>query len=271
MNGAAGMEKRQESDGEGNMKKKELKPPVATPAAPGIASALSSAYQRVPELPYLDRATSLILIICVLGYVGFTAYIFLSMPPVEIEARVLEGALSKNSAFALSPGEKYLYNLESPEGVQQVAYAVGSAPSCAGVVVAETAGQASQSVCILKNGMLPGAGGEAANANFGNQSILLFSPWMLAASENFTWNVDNVFSAQGVQMTITTHFASKGRQQLAGREAYEIEIGDTSSAQPAHFFIDAEKRVLLYANLGNVTVRMASAPFALDWNASSQN
>ena len=243
------------------MKKKEK----SQGAPSGIASALSSAYNHVPEFPYLDRATTLIMVVCVLGYLGLTAYIFLSTPPIEIEARLLEGSLAKNAALSLSPGEKYLYDLESPDGVQQVAYAVGSASSCAGVVVAEQAEQGSQSVCILKNGMLSNQAGGAINSNFGNQSILLFSPWMLAASENFSWDVDSVYSAHGVEMTITTHFASKGKQMLAGREAYEIDVGDNSGAAPARFFIDSNKRVLLYADLGNVTVKLARAPFELNW------
>jgi len=247
------------------MKKKAMKKPDAAPAAHGLASALSSAYKHVPELPYLDRATSLILIICVLGYVGFTAYVFFSMPSADIETRMQEAALSKNSAFVLSPGERYLYTLESPASVQQIAYAVSASPSCEGVVVAEQTGTESQELCILKNGMLSDAGGEAANANFGNRSILLFSPWMLAASEGFSWNVDTIYSAQGIEMNITTHFASKGKTTLAGREAYEIEVGDTSGAQPALFFIDAQKRVLLYADMGNVTVKLLQAPFALNW------
>ena len=243
------------------MKKKEK----SQGAPSGIASALSSAYNHVPEFPYLDRATTLIMIVCVLGYLGLTAYIFLSTPPIEIEARLLEGSLVKNAALSLAPGEEYLYDLESPDGGQQVAYAVGSASSCAGLVVAEQAEQGSQSVCILKNGMLSSQAGGAINSNFGNQSILLFSPWMLAASENFSWDVDSVYSAHGVEMTITTHFASKGKQMLAGREAYEIDVGDNSGAAPARFFIDGEKRVLLYADLGNVTVKLARAPFELNW------
>jgi len=234
-------------------------------ASQGMAGALSKAYQRLPEFPYLDRATTLIMIACVLGYLGFTAYILFSMPQVEIQARVLEGNLSKNSALALLPGEKYLYSLESPEGAQQVAYAVSSSPSCAGVAVSEQSQQASQTICILKNGMLSGQEGGMGNSNFGNRSMLLFSPWMLAASQNFSWDVSSVYSSQGVEMTIITHFASKGMKQLAGREAYEVEIGDTAGSQPARFYIDSEKRVLLYADLGNVTVKMVSAPFALNW------
>ena len=252
------------------MRKKEKKIAYVPPAAHGLANALSSVYQRVPEFPYLDRATTLILIICVLGYLGFTAYIFFSTPPVEIETKILEGNLTKNAVLGLSPGEKYLYNVESPDGVQLVAYAIGTSPTCAGVVISEAVGQESQTICILKNGMLSSADG-VANANFGNQSILLFSPWMLAVTDDFSWNVDNVYSAHGVEMIITTHFASKGKQAMAGREAYDIEIGDSSGAPPARFFIDSEKRVLLFADLGNVTVKLAGAPFALDWNASAQN
>ena len=240
-------------------------------AVSGVGSALSSAYQKLPEFPYLDRATTLILIVCVLGYLGFTAYIFFSTPPAEIEARILEGSLEKNSALALLPGEDYLYELGSPGGAMEVSYAVRSSPSCAGVMVTEAAGQESQSVCILKNGMLAGSAGGAANANFGNQSMLLFSPWMLAASENFSWSVNSVYSAHGAEMIITTRFESKGKQQIAGREAYEIDVDDGAGAAPARFFIDSGKRVLLYADLGNVTVKMAKAPFELDWNASEQN
>ncbi|MFA5929720.1 MAG: hypothetical protein WC861_02460 [Candidatus Micrarchaeia archaeon] len=253
------------------MKKKEKKKPEAAPAVHGLASALSSAYNRVPEFPYLDRATTLMLIACVVGYVGFTAYIFFSMPAVEIDARIAEGSLAKNSALALAPGERYVYSLEGPAGAQQVAYSVGASQSCAGAVVTESSGQSSQAICILKNGMLSDPSQGAANSNFGNQSILLFSPWMLAASENFTWDVDNIYSARGVEMTVTTHFASKGSRRLAGREAYEIEVGDNSGAPPARFFIDSDKRVLLYAELGNATVKLTGAPFALYWNASAQS
>lgn len=242
-----------------------------TDAVSGIGNALASAYQHVPEFPYLDRMTTLILIVCVLGYAGFTAYIFFSTPPVEIEAMILEGNLTKNSALALSQGEEYLYSLESPDGVQQVAYAIGSEPTCPGVMVAEQSGEKSQTICILKNGMLSGPAGGAINSNFGNQSILLFSPWMLAASENFSWKVDTVYSAKGVEMTIPTRFESKGMQAMAGREAYEIDVGDESGAPPARFFIDSEKRVLLYADLGNVTVKMVGAPFALNWSTAAQN
>jgi len=228
----------------------------------GIGAALSSAYQKVPEFPYLDRATTLILVVCVLGYLGFTAYVFLSMPPVQIEAKLSEGALDKNMQLAILPGENYAYSINSPDGAQGIAYAARSSPSCAGVLVAEKSGNAGQEVCILKNGLLSGG---SANTNYGNQSILLFSPWMLAASENFSWRVDAVYSSNGIEMSIPTYFMSKGKAQLAGREAYEIDVGDSPANSSARFFIDSQKRVLLYADLGNVTVRMASAPFALNW------
>jgi len=229
----------------------------------GIMGMLSSAYQKVPEFPYLDRATTLILILCVVGYLGFTAYIFFSEPPMEIEMKLLEGSLSKNSQVALAAGEHYSYIAQTPEGDQKIEYFVSSSPSCQGVVVQEQSAQSSQSLCILPSGLLSG---ESVNLNYGNRSILLFSPWMLAASENFSWKVDTTYSAKGLSMTIPTYFASKGKQQIAGREAYEIDISDElDSGSPTRFFVDSEKRVLLLADLGNLTLRMTIAPFALNW------
>ena len=229
-----------------------------------VAAALASAYQKVPEFPYLDRATTLILILCVAGYIGFTAYVYFSMPPLQIEARLSEGALDKNAQLAILPGENYAYMLEAPEGSEQIAYAARSTQGCAGVAVAEASKQGSQLVCILKNGMLSG-NSEGGNLNYGNRSILLFSPWMLAASENFSWRVDAIYSSSGLEASIPIYFVSKGRQQMGGREAYEIDIGDTPANAISRFFIDSEKRVLLYADMGNVTARLTTAPFELDW------
>ena len=91
-------------------------------AASGIGSALASAYNRVPVFPYLDRATTLIMIACVIGYIGFTAYIFLATPSLQIEAKLSEGTLDRNALLGLLPGEKYLYTMESPDGAQQTTY-----------------------------------------------------------------------------------------------------------------------------------------------------
>ena len=230
--------------------------------------ALEAAYNRMPVFPYLDRITTLMLIACVAGYLGFTAYIFLTTPPMQIEARLSEGALGRNAQLGLLPGENYAYSLETQDGLQQVSYAVRSEPGCAGVVVAESSSRGAQEACILKNGMSPGS--ETASY-LGNQSILLFSPWMLSASENFTWEVDTIYRSNGMEVSIPTYFSSKGMKKVAARDAYEIDISDSSGAAASRFYIDAEKRVLLYAELGNVTLKMASAPFALNWTAPVQN
>jgi hypothetical protein len=84
------------------MRKSERKPDAAS----AVGDFLSSAYQRVPQLPYLDRATSLILIVCVAGYLGFTAYVFFTEPPVQIEAKLLEDtAIRVRLSHANLPGD----------------------------------------------------------------------------------------------------------------------------------------------------------------------
>jgi hypothetical protein len=156
--------------------------------------------------------------------------------------------------------------MESPDGAQQIGYSVDSYSGCAGVAVVETSSQGGQEVCILKNGMSPGS---QTATSFGNQSILLFSPWMLSASENFSWEVDTVYRSNGMEVSLPTYFTSKGKQRMAARDAYEIDISDTTGSAPSRFFVDAEKRVLLYAEMGNVTIRMVSAPFALNWTGQA--
>jgi hypothetical protein len=230
-----------------------------------MARALSHAYGKVPVFPYLDRATSLILIVSVLGYLGLTAYIYFSTSPAQIEAALVEGKLEKNSLLLLSDGESYVYFVESPDGKQTVSYTVHASVGCSGVMVAEKTDLGTGEICILKNGFLPDSG---INTNYGNQSILLFSPWMLAASENFSWRVDTVYKSNGLEMSFPAYFASEGETEIAGRNAYEITVGEGAGGSSARFFVDAEKRVLLYADLGNVTVKMVSAPFELNWSKS---
>jgi hypothetical protein len=105
--------------------------------------------------------------------------------------------------------------------------------------------------------------------SLGNQSFLLFSPWMLAVSDNFSWQVNATVSAGAAQLSLPILFASKGEKEIAGRRAFEIsissELGDSSTA-----YIDAEKRVLLLADFGNASARLVSAPFPLNWSSKQQ-
>src|SRR3989344_116757 len=163
------------------MKKEEAK-------QQGILPALQSLYNRFPVFPYLDRATSLLLVLCIAAYFFFTAFVFFGSP-VQISQQINEDPIYKNTALQLVPGEKYTYQASSPDGMNAISYLVGKSGSCSGVTVAEDA--TGTVICLSKSGNLLQPGFESLNSSFLNQSIVLFSPWMLAVSDNFSWKFDN--------------------------------------------------------------------------------
>ena len=254
------------------MKKAKIAPSTAGQEKPGLRQKLNSLYLCLPALPLADRATSAILYATVILYVLFTAFLFVSIPKVEPHLEVIESPLYKNSPLMLQPGEQYSYQIASPQGAYAIYYAIQSSPDCSGVEVFERAQGGQSSRCITMGGNLAQAGFENVNSGLGNSSILLFSPWMLAASENFSWQVNTSVSASGVQITMPAYFRSSGRKAVAGRDAYEVIMQSEENGRAAVFEVDSEKRVVLLFEVGNASARLVSAPFALDWgNQSLQN
>ena len=128
-------------------------------------------------------------------------------------------------------------------------------------------GQSSR--CVLPSGNLADEGFGSVNSGFGNLSVILFSPWMLAVSDNFSWQVNTTVSGAGVQIDMPLYMRSEGMKTVAGREAYEIAV-QSEGQPPATFYVDASKRVALLVQDGNSSAQLVSAPFALDWGNQSQ-
>ncbi len=236
-----------------------------------LRATLGPLYARIPSLPLLGRSGTAILLATAILYVLFTAAVFLTLPKPEMSVGIFEPPLAKNAQLSIYPGETYAYAISSPQGNYTAYYAVSSSPSCAGAVVEERATGFSSKVCILPSGNTAEPGFESMNSGLGNSSMLLFSPWMLAASENFSWLVNTTVSASGVQISSLTLFSSSGAKRFAGRDAYEITVVSDGQEQ-ARFAVDSEKRVALQIEAGGATAKLVAAPFALDWgNSSSQN
>ena len=231
---------------------------------------LEAVYLRLPVVPFLGRGTSAILYATALGYLLFTAFVFLATPKMEPQMELLESALSKNTELRLQPGETYEYTASSSQEEFQIYYAVRSARSCPGVEVIEQLGTSQSSRCILPGGNLAEMGFENVNSGLGSSSILLFSPWMLAASESFSWQLTNRISAGGVQIDVPVIFRSLGMKKVAGRDAYEISV-QSENEQSSKIYVDSEKRVALLFESGGVSAKLVSAPFALDWENQSTN
>ena len=223
-------------------------------------------------MPLLDRSGTALLLACMAVYLVFIIYVFMITPPVEITSDFLEAPIHKNSQLALLPGEKYTYDLPVQGTVMQLVYDIGRGAGCSGVVVSESYGKDVMSLCLGNDGMLSDSDGQRQeNFGYGNRSIMLFSPWMLAASENFSWNTESIVSAAGAKITSSVFFTSAGKGMTGGRETYAIELRTDSqtSAPMMTMYVDAEKRVLVMAESGNASIRLVGAPFQLDWNGSN--
>lgn len=270
--------KRKMKKSQGHASALAKKQPSAAPAKDAASSARDSLlgawgkaeriYGSLPKLPFLDKDTSAILIIALLLYTIFIAGAFFTSSSEPLHAIITEGQLSKNAPLALLSGERYSYDISAAGKTERLQYDVLKSPSCKGMQVSESTNEGQQnSVCITRSGNLEGDQFQL-NFSLGNQSILLFSPWMLAASDNFIWQVQTTISTGTADINMPIIFKSLGKKQLAGRQAYEISV-QSELSPPLKYYVDSEKRVLLLADFGNASAKLVSAPFALNWSKSS--
>ena len=250
-------------------KSKKIKHTAANPVQK-VSSFLNAVYSRVPVLPFFDKPSSALLIFCIAAFAIFTAVVFFTSPPLEPQAHMREAALEKNAALSLFAGEQYTYSLSMGNQTAEVRYSVSKSPSCAGTLLTERDGNATRGICLSQTGNLVGNGTENSDLLFGNSSTVLFSPWMLAASENFSWKVEQVFTAGTAEISFPTYFTSKGLNETACRDAFAISIESGAPSGGSNMmYIDLQKRVLLSAEISNVSIMLIRAPFALDWNQTN--
>jgi hypothetical protein len=252
-------------------KRLQSKPKAAGRNADSKPSLALSIYEKIPSLPLLDRSGTALLLACAAFYIIFIIYVFMITPPVQITNDFIEAPIHKNSQLALLPGEKYTYDIPVQGTVMRLSYDIGSGPGCHGTLVSETYGKDTMALCLGQDGMLANSEGKRQeNFGFGNQSIMLFSPWMLAVSENFSWSAGSTVSAAGAEIKSSVFFTSAGRRTTGGRETYAIELrADSPTSAPIMtMYIDAQKRVLVMAESGNSSIRLFSAPFQLDWSGT---
>ena len=239
--------------------------PLLPPWLSGIVSLLNSIYRKIPIFPYLDRPTSALLYIAVILYATFVASIFLSSP-VQLQPNIVEDSLAKNTHLQILPGEKYVYLGESPGTTDTLTYQIYRNSSCSGAFVYEK--ETKTELCLSQAGNIEDESFPMLNSSYGNKSILLFAPWMLAVTDSFSWGFKNEMAAGGTTVSIPVTLTSHGRKAIAGREAFEIVVAPYVGS-PSTLYIDSQKRVLIEAVSENVSVKLISAPFPLNWSNST--
>lgn len=220
----------------------------------------SKIYGLLPLVPFLSRSTSAILYASMLSYLLFMLFLASTQPKIEPSFLISESPMKKNAGLGLVNGESYVYALENSGQFQLVQYDVQKALYCEGVVLRESQDVAP---CVLGNGNLASDAAQY-NSSFGNESVLVFLPWMLAVSDDFKWQVLGDYRNSYFTMRVATNYSSLGKSSALGRDAYKIRVASDLYAEPAVYYIDSQKRVLLYLKTLNASARLVSAPFALD-------
>jgi hypothetical protein len=243
-------------------KQSQAKVPAKPAAQPphGALVALSGIYNGIPKVPLLDRETSAIFYACILAFLLFFIYAMLSPMDEKYDFTLTETPLYKNANLSLSAGENFSYVIEHEGQRQMMDYSVRRLWGCKGVVLYE--GNESQE-CLLPNGNVDGDAAQR-NSTLGNSTGLLFLPWMLAVSDNFSWKASGEYSNGYVSMRSSMNYSSLGKSSALGRDAYLVRVVSDIYPVPADYYIDSEKRVLLYIRSGNTTAWLVEAPFGLD-------
>jgi hypothetical protein len=211
----------------------------------------------------LDRETSAVAYFALAAYLAVILGAALFSGPASLEKMQFsnsEGPLAKNTKLQLLPGETYGYEVEGDFPAQQIIYRASKSPGCRGLLLADESGSTSEA-CVLPDGTAEGS--DASNMSLGNGSMLVFSPWMLAASDSLSWKIDTATPSGPMQIRFQTAIRSLGSKNAYGRPAYKIEQ-DSELGGKATMYVDKEKRVLLYLSFGNSTARLVSAPFQLN-------
>ncbi len=221
---------------------------------------LPKIYNRLPLVPFLDRSTSAILYASMAAYLLFLVFMVSVQPNAGQHFSISESPIQKNARLGISPGESYVYALRNDGQVQRLQYDAQSSLGCRGVLLQGSDGAAP---CILDSGNLA-SDTQQYNSSFDNESVILFLPWMLAVSGDFSWNVVGDYRSGYFAVRTTTNYTSLGKTSALGREAYRIRIVSDLYPEPAYYYIDSQKRVLLYLKTGNATASLVLAPFALN-------
>lgn len=208
-----------------------------------------------------------ILLFSVIGYLALVAYFFFFMPKEEIQRFSFEDSLVRTSELGIMPGEQYRYIYETSDVVGFFDYNITSAAWCPGVVVLESFGENASSFCITKEGTIYNE--TSVSGKKENAYLTLFSTWMLSLSDGFSWNAYSTYKAYGINTTISFNLKTKGKVNVAGREAYYVEASNSFEDSVSKFYVDAEKRVLLYAEDNLTRVILSRAPFELSWKNAS--
>ncbi|MFH1471222.1 MAG: hypothetical protein ABIF01_05720 [Candidatus Micrarchaeota archaeon] len=217
-----------------------------------------------------------ITIVLAIGAILFFFYVFTQPPPTPVSSSYSE-PLIPVTGLKFSPGETYVYEwYDQQMGSVRISNSVKErAGGC--ILVYTQSANFSLPFCIDE---ITGESKDPSNpAEPLNMSPQLFQPWMLALKENWTWRTEVNMTIEWMGSTEKIDSRSVyrvvSREPIKGRDAYKVIIetsvnrASNSMIYPIErdaqvVWVDAEKRILLYANSSTSKIELTGAPFKVE-------
>lgn len=222
-----------------------------------VKEVLEKLYNKLPNPPFLGRESIFLLILSIFFFF-FLVFIISYDFSNKFNSSIEESPLILNSRLSLTPSEKYVYEISFGDGKNKtlIFYDIYNKPNCEGVVISEVAEFNKNEICVLPNGSVQGSIPE-------NSIFLIFSQWMLAVSENFSYSVNYTYynSYLPTKVTFRSNITYLGKEKFLGREAFKLR--ENSNFINGTLYVDQEKRILLGLTSEFISVRLLKAPFEI--------
>lgn len=208
-----------------------------------------------------------LLAVSLLAVLAIFAFSFLFFTAGFKPTYFVEQGLEKNAEFSLRPGDTLVYEAKYNNRTERATFIFGrkalpgsniSRMVYDNCTLAAIQG-ANASTCIRGDGR-----DWDSNQTLSSPVFFFFSPWMLALSENFTWNasVRNGINGEPIQ-----DFSARvgGTGSALGRSAYAVLVREEGifGVWERKMWIDSKSRILLKEEGENYTVTLIQAPFPL--------
>lgn len=157
-----------------------------------------------------------------------------------------EQLLTKNAEFSIKPGSLLTYESKYKNESEIIVFTFYNA-NCTLTKIKGT----NFSTCIGLDGR-----DEEGNISL-SLPFFFFAPWMLALSENFSWNAQ-IYNSMNNEQIGSFSAIVLNMSELKGRRAYVIEINNTNiwGHINKRVWIDEEKRIILREEGANYTIEL---------------
>ncbi|MFH1285001.1 MAG: hypothetical protein ABIH99_00285 [Candidatus Micrarchaeota archaeon] len=232
---------------------------------------------KIPEFFRSEIGNTLLISIAVVILFFLAIFIFVKPSFPSAEFATSQTPLVPVSQLLISSGEHYSYTFKSANETSNFSFQVisdkGNCMQIKAIYFLET--PARVDACLNKsNGVALNAllTYENNTAPAGNWSAEFAQPWMLAVTENWSWQVNSSLLVPnwGVEQKEVTTFKFVGEEVIKGREAYKVHLlvqfldsSIESGRIESDYWIDKETRVLLLVKSDMSSMELTSAPFNL--------